>query len=337
MASAPQPNPAHQTQLPPAIRRQAEQADKLQRESIGEPAPDTPPPNGAAPPAGETPPPAPATPPPPQAAPDAEERIRTTEGRLAVEREKRQALENEVNNLRRMVNDLQTRQRDAPPPAPVPAPTGRKLVTPEEEADYGKDLLEVMGKRAREEVAGEIDGLKEEINKLRGQLGQVGSRVTQRDTEDVFTELHRQVPGWVEQNSDDGFIAWLQQPEPFSGIKRHDLLTRAFDSHDANRVIRFFQGFRAEAAATGQAPGPATPPPAPAANGKVPLETFAAPGRASPAHASAPPGEKPQYTRAQISQFYTDKAAGRWRGREAQAADIEADIFRAGPEGRVIG
>ena len=340
--TAPQAQPHHSNPIPPAIRRQAERAEQLQRESVGQPS-EAAPVSGEAPPAAApapAPTPAPVTQQPsPAPVPETEARVRTAEGRLAVEQEKRQQLEAQVTNLNRLVADLQEKMRTAPPPVAAPAPVARgKLVTPEEEADYGKDLLEVMGKRARDEVAGEIDELKSEIRKLNGQLANVGTRVSQRDTEDVFTELHRQVPNWVEQNSDENFIHWLQQPEPFSGIKRHDLLTRAFDSHDANRVIRFFQGFRAEAAVTGQDPGQPAPPPPPGANGgKVPLETFAAPGRAAPAQATAPQGERNLYTRAQIAQFYTDKAAGKWRGRESEAAQLESDIFRAGPEGRVIG
>jgi hypothetical protein len=342
MASEPQVNPAHLTPIPPAIRRQAEQAERLQRESLGLPevdpgatAPQTPP---QAPPAANPPPQAPPAPQTPQTPPgDADERVRTAEGRLAVEREKRQNLEGQISSLQRMVSELQQASR-APAPVASTQQSNNRRVTPEQEADYGDDLNKYIDARAEDIADAKTAALKDEIASLKGQLGQVGTRVAARDTEDLFSELHRRVPGWVEQNSDENFINWLQQAEPFSRMKRHDLLTRAFDSNDVERVILFFQGYRAEAAATGNAstpPAPATT--VPGANGRVPLETFAAPGRAAPAQASAPPGQKPVYTRAGIAQFYTDKAAGRWRGREAQAADIEADIFRAGPEGRVNG
>jgi hypothetical protein len=344
----PQANPAHSSPLPPAIRRQAERAEALQRESTGQGGPppslqDAPPAAGNGPPAAEAPPAstsAPLTPEPAPGAPSLEEQLRTTQGRLNLERERNTDLQGQIANLNRMVGELQQRTQQAPPaPAttPLPAPPRGKLVTAEEEADYGKELLEVVGKRARDAVSDEIDDLKSEIKNLRGQLGQVGSRVAARDTDDLFTQLHREVPGWLEQNTNEEYIRWLQQPEPFSGIKRHDLLTRAFELNDAPRVIRFFKGFLDEAAVTSGAATPTFSSPAQPANGRVPLETFAAPGRATPAPASAPPGSKPTYTRAQISQFFTDKAAGKWRGRETEAAQHEADIFRAGPEGRVIG
>jgi hypothetical protein len=343
MAAPQAHNPAHTNPIPPAIRRQAEQAEKLQRQSTGQPEPvEGQPPVDTGPPpvtdaSYQAQPPVVTQPPQP---PAADEQLRMVQGRLDAEREQTQNMRGQIASLERMVRDLQEQRRREPPPA-AEAPAGNqrgKLVTPEEEEDYGEELLSVMGKRARDAVADEMDGLRDEVRKLQGMLGQVGQRVQARDTNDLFSVLQGKVPGWVEQNSDPEFISWLQQPEPFSGIKRHDLLTRAFELQDAPRVVKFFEGYLNEAAATGQRPQ-TTPTPSSGnpTNGKVPLETFAAPGRAAQAPASAPPGQKPTYTRSGISQFFTDKAAGKWRGREAEAANIEADIFRAGPEGRVMG
>jgi len=351
----PKPIPAHHhPPIPPAIKRQAERAEQLQRESIGLPASDVAPgatsdseqgsteavqpsPASEAPPAqpmAQTPPAAAAAPPSPPPVPSEAQQLAATQGRLDAERERSQQQAGEIASLRRMVDELQRQTRAPPPEAP---PSGRR-VTPEQEADYGEELSAYIDARADDIAEARVKKLEDKIASLEGQLGQVGSSVAKRDDNDVFMELQQAVPNWLTLNSDRDFIGWLQQPEPWSGLKRHDLLSRAFDSHDAPRVIRFFQGYLAEAAATGQAPVPTGSVPAPgAANGKVPLETFAAPGRAAPAPASAPPGSKPTYTRAQISQFFTEKAAGRWRGREAEAASLEADIFRAGPEGRVIG
>jgi hypothetical protein len=57
----------------------------------------------------------------------------------------------------------------------------------------------------------------------------------------------------------------------------------------------------------------------------------------------SPPPETPgepsgkQWTRKDIKQFYADKAAGKYAGREDQAKAIEADIFAAPAQGRVVG
>jgi hypothetical protein len=64
------------------------------------------------------------------------------------------------------------------------------------------------------------------------------------------------------------------------------------------------------------------------------LEDFAAPGRARSAPQTTPP-EKPFYSQASIAKFYADKLAGKFRGREAEVAQVEADIFQAQHEGRI--
>jgi hypothetical protein len=124
------------------------------------------------------------------------------------------------------------------------------------------------------------------------------------------------------------------------------LIANAFEAHDAPRVLRFFNGFLAEEAAAGNPSGfGSEPPQAPAvpSNGnggqrqsRVSLERLAAPGRArSGASATAPSSEKPLISTAQISRFYADVAANRYRGREAEKNSLEAMIFEAQRDGRI--
>ena len=42
------------------------------------------------------------------------------------------------------------------------------------------------------------------------------------------------------------------------------------------------------------------------------------------------------YTRPQISAFYRDVTAGKYRGKEAESEQIERDIFAATNEGRIV-
>lgn len=68
---------------------------------------------------------------------------------------------------------------------------------------------------------------------------------------------------------------------------------------------------------------------------KVPLAKFAAPGRAKTAAGTSAPAEKPIITRAQIAAFYADIANGKYRGKDAEKAKLEATIFEAQREGRI--
>jgi hypothetical protein len=88
------------------------------------------------------------------------------------------------------------------------------------------------------------------------------------------------------------FHDWLKLPDSFTGAIRHKLLTAAYEQNQTPQVLAFFNGFLAQEAAL----APVTPgAPAPAADGKIPLDTLAAPGRAKTAAANAPV-EKPTFT-----------------------------------------
>ena len=47
------------------------------------------------------------------------------------------------------------------------------------------------------------------------------------------------------------------------------------------------------------------------------------------------PGEKPIFNAVDIPQFYRDKTAGKYAGREAEMNALEAALFEAGREGRI--
>ena len=56
------------------------------------------------------------------------------------------------------------------------------------------------------------------------------------------------VPNWREINRHPQWLEWLQEPDPYSRVKRQRLLDEAVERGDANRVIAFFNGFLGEAA-----------------------------------------------------------------------------------------
>lgn len=207
-----------------------------------------------------------------------------------------------------------------------------RLITPEEEQDYGPDFLNVVGKKAKEELLPIVKKYEDEIAGLKQQLAGVGSYVAQDAQGRLMDTLDRTVPNWREQNVDPEFLNWLALPDPYSGAIRHEMLKAAWERHDAPRVAAFFKGFLAEEAAYR---GPAGSEPPAKQAGKVSLETLAAPGRAKTAAASSAPAEKPIITSAQISKFYADVASGRYNGRDEEKLRFEKQIFEAQREGRI--
>lgn len=273
---------------------------------------------------------------PEQKAPDAadwERRYKAMKGRYDAEvgpmRTRLRELNDVIASLRSEIDQLKT----APKPAPV-SPT--PLVTPQEEEEFGKELLDVVGKKAKEiataQFAPVLGQYEEKIRQLEAQVGMVANTVGTNARDRMFSTLSERVPNWRELNTDEEFLGWLQEVDTYSGQVRQNLLDTAFKSNDAARVAAFFEGFRREAAAT--APKAETAKPAVTEPGKPSLKDFAAPGKASSA-APRGPAEKPIIARSDIAKFYADIAAGRYRGREAEQRAAEAQIFAAQQEGRI--
>lgn len=343
--------------IPKAVRDAAKRADDLIKAQNGNEPPataDAPPSQGndlivisdapidppaAPPPAPQAQPPA--TPPAPQPAVPAEPTGDTVsradylamKGRFEKANANNVRMAEEVNNLRTLVTQLSTAQQAAPSPANLP-PEQRaaSLLSEQEIADYGPDFLEVVGKKAQEVAGVKIAELEAKIEALTKGVQTTAQMSAQSAREQLISKMDSELPEWRTQNSQPEFLDWLRLPDLYSGAIRADLLKQAFDQNNAARVLAFFKGFLSEEAAT--TPAMPTPLPAITPNEKVPLENFAAPGRAKSA-AATPPAEKPIITRAQVTQFYLDVAAGKYRGREEEKNRLEAMIFSATNEGRL--
>ncbi len=322
--------------VPRAVREAAELSEAIQRELNG--VGDDPPEGGEEQPGA--PPQPQQAPPPQQPSPPAgeeqtwEQRARSALGRLEQANSGLQAANQRIDQLEGLLASMQIQGKAA---GPATTPVKVELLTPEERDEYGDPMLDIMGRRAREEIDPEIQGLKATIANLETRLNGVGTVIQKQQTRTVYDTLADNIPEWQQINRSPEFIEWSKEIEPYSGQPRNKLIREAFDRHEGERVVRFFQGFLSEAAAldpTTAQPGSRTAPAPAAGNGKIPLEAFAAPGRARSAPPELPP-EKPTYTRAAITQFWSDKRRGLWKGREAEADKMERDIFLAQHEGRI--
>lgn len=357
-APEPQADKDRGPKLPQQIRDQISAADAIRadmgrdpQEDANEPSqPPAPPP--ANPPAPPPPPqpPAPAQPSlppaaasaasPPQEGETLEQRYRSTAGRLEQALRLNEQMHERVQFLESQMASMRARGAEPPaPPQPAQPPARPKLVTDEEVQDFGEDLLNVVGKRAREEYAPEFEELAARLRRLEGRVEGASTVIERTQVQEVYHSLDQAVPNWRELNRSDDFKMWLQQPDFLSGRRRHDMLQEAFTGHEAGRVVAFFKGFLSEAASPPQNPQARTPsaPPLPGngnGSGKPSLESFAAPGRARSAPQELPP-DKPVYTHAWIAKFMADKRTGKYRGREADAEAIERDIYQAQHEGRI--
>jgi hypothetical protein len=186
----------------------------------------------------------------------------------------------------------------------------------------------------------ELYALRNEFNQVKAQLGGVRQTVEYDAQTRMYQQLDREVPNWKQINSHPDFVGWLQMPDPLSGQIRHGLLAEAFNSQQANRVLEFFKRFVSDSGVTapasqGQQPGNgALTGPSYAPTPQVDLLSLAAPGRARAGQTAVSP-EKPYVSPAEIKQFYTDAANGKYAGREEEYNRIQQEIFSASRENRV--
>jgi hypothetical protein len=215
----------------------------------------------------------------------------------------------------------------------------KSAITDEELSDYGEDLIDVIGRKAREIAHNEfqpmVDSLNQQISSLRDQVGVTGQRVSKQEQNEVFATLDRDVKDWRKINIAPEFHEWLGQADPFSGQTRKKLMLDAFETKNALRVKAFFDSFLKENAVVTPLP---TPPPAGKAGSSATLELgdYIAPGKPSstPGQAGAPK-EKRIWTNKEIGKFYSDCQKGHFKKRPDDRTRIEADIMAAINEGRV--
>jgi hypothetical protein len=240
-----------------------------------------------------------------------------------------------LNSRISQLEGLLARAAEQKPTAPNPDLTFKPLITDKDKEDFGAEFIDVAQRAAQEKLSPEIKQLRQELERLQGQLGSVAQRSQVNTQQSMVATLDRDLPDWRKINKDQKFIAWVNLPDPLSGAIRINMLREAYDNGEAERVLRFFKGFLQDEAATAPAEvaQPAVTPPG---NTKVPLENFAAPGRATSPAATVTPGEKESITHAQIAQFYLDVQKGKYKGNEAQKVKIEEMIFAAQAEGRII-
>jgi hypothetical protein len=214
--------------------------------------------------------------------------------------------------------------------APVPAAT-TTLITPKEVEDYGADFLGVVGKKAQEVISQHLAPLQGQLAEISTGLKTINQKSAMSAREEMKHNLGEKIPEWEQINHSAEFHEWLALRDPLSGAIRHELLKQAWGRNDTARVLAAFQGFLAQ-----EATGTPSNQQPDLSSGKVPLESFAAPGRAQPAAATnTTPAEKPIHKRSELTTFYAEVAAGRWRGREKEKDAREYVLHTAMREGRL--
>jgi hypothetical protein len=293
---------------------------------------------------GQQPQPQPPQAPQPQNPADWEHQFKSLQGRYSRTDEENRRMSQQIADMQRLLATVSTPQ--PAPPSAAPEGSGvrfgaQRRITPKEEEEFGKEFIDVVGRRAMEiqeaTLSPVLSQLQQELMGIKQQLG--GVRQTQQvdAQERIWNHLDKEVPDWQAINGHPDFVRWLQIPDALSGLRRYDMLDEAFKTQQVGRVINFFKHFlndmgyaqrpnAQQSAQSGNGVGQPTP--------QLDLAAFAAPGRAK-AGQPVEQANKPMYSVHEIKQFYTDRTFGKYKGREAEAQAIENDFFAAQREGRI--
>lgn len=234
-----------------------------------------------------------------------ENRYRVLSGKYSAEVP---ALAAERRELRHKVQELEAKIEKL---ATAPAP--ERLVKDEEIQEYGENLIDVIRRAAREEVASKDA----EIADLRNRLEGFDQSNQKRVVTDYYQRLGELVPDWLAVNDNKNFHKWLSGRDDLTGQERQELLDAAHASQDPARVAAFFNAWKRATESM-------------VARANQSLESQVTPDAS--VHDTPPPGKR-AWTRQQVADFYS--AYRRGEIPDDQALAIESDIQMASAEGRI--
>ena len=220
-------------------------------------------------------------------------------------------------------------QRQEPSPEP--------MLTEEIVEGAGPEVAQYVKAVLNDHIAPHLN----EIGNLRHQIGQVSHAYSQSqaqldalrketdraNTSNYYSHLKSSIPDYDRVNRDPKFAEWLEQPDDFTGRTRSEILGHAHHAGDAHMVSNMFHSYLRENGGSGGG----------VLGSNNPYHSQIAPprGYGTPRNGAGPAASGKQWTREEITKFYSDKANGELGSDMERIAAIERDIFKASAEGRI--
>lgn len=262
--------------------------------------------------------------------PDWEQKYRTLEGKYSAEVPRMAA---QIRELQVYVEQLQSFLSNATKPAAPETPTTpaspasvqvdtdalKKYISAEDLARFDPDDVKSIYGMAQAAVDRTVATV------VRPQVEEIQRYVAQTAQEQYFSRLQQLVPDIAEVNVNPNFIQWLQNPDTFTGDRRHDLLATRHSKLDAGGVARIIAAWKSENKADTRPAQASTPP----------IERMVAPNKSRSAPAPTASTSAPTFTRSQVSEFYRDVLAGKYLGKDAEKLSLEKQFLDAATQGRL--
>lgn len=199
-------------------------------------------------------------------------------------------------------------------------------VTDADREEYGDDLIDFQRRVAKEvsqdyeerfeQQSRVIQDLQSKISNTDNQVGEVG-----------FTQkLNALVPGFDQLDSDERWVAWLNEIDPMTRGPRRDQAQAAFNSGDAEAVAHYVSLFRGSVE--------------PVANGKsdrqTELEKQVTPSRSASTVTNKSSSKNSKvYSERELNNAWTKIRTLNTQGKYDDAEKLEAELTAAYMEGRV--
>lgn len=222
-----------------------------------------------------------------------------------------EALTSQVQQLMAQSQSANTQQNS---PAPAGELTGADLdnLVDSVRGQFGDAFGDAFAKLA--DVAKKLES---KLAPMEQEIQSVKLTTAEEKAEARLTEL---CPTWRALNNDPKFIAWLEQPAPFSNKKLVDVLNDSYQTGDIVTTAKIFNEFvKAEANVK------------PAQDPREGMQNPDTRGVGTPQNQ----GQAKVWYEKDVKAFYKDVNSGKYRGREAEATRIDAEISLAYIEGRV--
>jgi len=253
-------------------------------------------------------------------------------------------LQDQLNTLTATVASMKELQK-TPPTPPKP------LVSEEEIEQFGPDLIDLIGRVAKQELGVTLDDklkpVKASVKQVEGKVAENETSVAQSARDKLYDRLDSQVTDWNVINKSEPFLKWLAGEDELTGVVRGNILRAAFDRNDADRVVKFFKSFQKEHVVettdpSADAPTKETPSEeTPAEEPQQTLDELVAPGtpKTGSTGAQEESGKGRIWNQKLIDEFYVWKNdfVKKYPGKELpeEMAREERDLFKAQHEGRI--
>lgn len=236
-----------------------------------------------------------------------------------------------IDEMKQEIADIHQKLETKPEPQPELEPVEFDL-TDEEKEQYGEGLIGVMQRiagQSRNALAKQVVDLQTKLANLESGQKEVTKTIVNDRESSFFAALDKAVPDWRDINTDSEFHAFLAEEVPYTGNERQFYLKQARDKLDSGKVISIFQDYLASTGAASEGSSPKL--------GKASLEVPEDQIVPSTQKGEQVPTEEDKvWTTEEIDEFYRDKRLGKYKGKEAEAREIEKDILLAAKTKRIV-